>query len=431
MASFDPFDIGFYLDKRQESRKYPGNFTLYLRVHSNLEGKKKYISTKRYLTPFNWERIKKSFLGSGSNLTLEEKELREFLLEIRQEAQKYNDPVRAKTLKQFEDLFKRNTKAESKSIFVYDIFEMVIAEKDKAKTKNSYRSAMASMQVYDKNKNLVIHDITTGWISGFRLWHRDQGSSKETANSYLRNLRHVFTHAEHTGVVLPTENPFKGLHKISIPGVKRQTKKYNLTIGQIKSLVEVSPSTFEEELAKDVFFFLFMFDGLRFSDMLALEKNWIIKDEFGKRIDFDPVKTEDRSELEGEVWITDELQKIMDKYPGKGKYIFNFLKDDMTPDQIVAFRESKLSTINRNLKKLAAKIEGMPPVSTKHARYSAASYIKKMTGASTQQVSELMVNSPKMAEGYIDTPEEKKAMQSVLSDVLKISKKHQKMAKKQ
>ena len=153
--------------------------------------------------------------------------------------------------------------------------------------------------------------------------------------------------------------------------------------------------------------------------MLVLEKQWIVNDELGKRIDFDPVKTEGRSERKGEVWITDSLQEIMDKYPGEGKYIFNFLKDEMTPFDITSYRSSKSSTINKNLKKLAAKIEGMPPLSTKHARYSAASYIKKMTGASNQQVSELMVNSPKMAEGYIDTPEEKKAMQSVLSDVFK------------
>ena len=424
MTSFDPFDIGFYFDTRpsSESKTEPGSFPIKLRVYSNAESKKKLFGLKKNTTEFNWNRIKKSFLGSGSGLTVEEKEIREFLLEVRQEAQKYNDPLRAKTLKQFEDLFKRNTKAESKSIFVYDIFDMVIQEKEKAKTKSSYESAKASMQVYDKNKNLVIHDITPAWISGFRLWHRGQGSSKETANSYLRNLRHVFTHAEHTGVVLPSENPFKGLHKISIPGVKRQTKKYNLTISQIEAFVEVEPRSFEEELAKDVFFFLFMFDGLRFSDMLTLEYDWIVNDEYGKRIDFDPVKTEDRSDRQGEVWITEELQEIMNKYPGGGKYIFEFLKDDMTPDQIVAYRESKLSTINKNLKRLSERIEGMPLLSTKHARYSAASYLKKKTGATTQQVSELMVNSPKMAEGYIDTPEEKKKMQSVLSDVLKTKK---------
>ena len=91
----------------------------------------------------------------------------------------------------------------------------------------------------------------------------------------------------------------------------------------------------------------------------------------------------------------------------------------MTVEEITKYRAAKTSVINKNLKKLALKIEGMPSLSTKHARYSAASYIKRKTKASTQEISELMVNSPKMAQGYIDTPEEKKAMQEVLSEVLK------------
>ena len=78
----------------------------------------------------------------------------------------------------------------------------------------------------------------------------------------------------------------------------------------------------------------------------------------------------------------------MDKYPGGSKYIFNFLKDDMAPDQITAYCSSKLSTINKNLKRLSAKIEETPSLSTKYARYSAATYIKKKIVASTQKESE-------------------------------------------
>ena len=254
---------------------------------------------------------------------------------------------------------------------------MVIAEKEKKGTKDHYISTMKSMKLYDKNKNLVIHDITSAWITGFRLWHREQGSSKETANSYLRALRHVFSHSENTGVVFPTENPFKGLDKISIPESIPQIKKYILTKDQFKALADVETSSYEEKLAKDIFFFLFIFDGIRFSDIILLEKDWIVNDEFGKRIEFDHLKIKFRSKGYGEVWITDDIQGIMDKYSGDSKYIFNFLKDDMTPNQIKAYCSSKLSTINKNLKRLSAKIEEMPSLSTKHARYSAAKYVKR------------------------------------------------------
>ena len=154
-------------------------------------------------------------------------------------------------------------------------------------------------------------------------------------------------------------------------------KKYTLTKDQLKALTDVETTSYEQELAKDIFFFLFIFDEIRFSDIILLEKDWIVNDDFGKRIEFNQSKTEGLSQRKRDVWITDEIQWIMDKYPGGSKYIFNFLKDDMTPDQITAYCSSKLSTINKNLKRLSAKIEEMPSLSTKYARYSAATYIKK------------------------------------------------------
>lgn len=169
----------------------------------------------------------------------------------------------------------------------------------------------------------------------------------------------------------------KGLHKISIPDSIHQIKEYTLTKDQLKALADVETSSHEEELAKDIFFFLFIYDGIRFSDIILLEKDWIVNDEFGKRIEFDHIKIEFRWKRYGEVWITDEIQGIMNKYPGGNKYIFNFLKNDMTLDQIKAYCSSKLSTINKNLKRLSAKIEEMPSLSTKHARYSAAKYVKR------------------------------------------------------
>ena len=50
--------------------------------------------------------------------------------------------------------------------------------------------------------------------------------------------------------------------------------------------------------------------------------------------------------------------------------------------------------------------------------------MSRETGASLSEVSELLVNSPKIAEGYIDTPEKKKKMLSVLSEVFKKSEKN-------
>ena len=424
MTSYDPFEISFWLDIRNPRKKHGGAFTLYLQVYSNLEKKQTFISTKRFLTIPSWDKIKKSFLGSGSGLTSNEKEIREYLLGIRQESQKYNNLNKAKTLKQFKELFKGDTNSDADTLLIWDRFEQLIERKIEARksegTIKAYRDAKGSFLRFDPTPNKLLYDIDISWLHEFIEYHKEIGNSEETAKSYLRQLRAVYTSAWKKGVISGRENPFTDDDAPSLDSNKRRTKQFNLSKEQIETLAELEPTSFHMRKAKDIFFFLFMFSGLRFSDMLVLEYDWILDDELGRRIDFDPVKTKGRTARSGEVWITPEIQEIMDKYPGKGKYIFDFLDDDMTPEAIKKKKHSIISGVNDNLTKLAQKVVKLPErLSTYHARYSAATFIKRETGASVLEISEQMVNSPKMAEGYIDTPEKKKAMQSVLSDVLK------------
>ena len=427
MTSYDPFEISFWLDIRNPRKKHRGAFTLYLQVYSNLEKKQTFISTKRFLTIPSWGKIKKSFLGSGSGLTSNEKEIREYLLGVRLESQKYNDPNKAKTLKQFKDLFNSDTNSDADTLLIWERFEQLIERKIEARksegTIKAYRDAKASFLRFDPTPKKLVYDIDISWLHEFIEYHVEIGNSEETAKSYLRQLRAVYTSAWKKGIISGRENPFADDDAPSLDSSKRRTRQFNLSKEQIETLAELEPTSFHMKKAKDIFFFLFMFSGLRFSDMLVLEYDWILTDELGKRIDFDPVKTKGRTGLKGEVWITPEIQEIMDRYPGKGKYIFDFLEDDMSLEAIKKKKHSIIANVNDNLTKLAHKGVKLPSkLSTYHARYSAASFISRETGASVNEVSEQMVNSPKMAAGYIDTPEKKKAMQSVLSDVLKKSK---------
>ena len=424
MTSYDPFEISFWLDIRNPRKKHGGAFTLYLQVYSNLEKKQTFISTKRFLTIPSWGKIKKSFLGSGSGLTSNEKEIREYLLGVRLESQKYNDPNKAKTLKQFKDLFNSDTNSDADTLLIWERFEQLIERKIEARksegTIKAYRDAKASFLRFDPTPQKLVYDIDISWLHEFIEYHVEIGNSEETAKSYLRQLRAVYTSAWKKGIISGRENPFADDDAPSLDSSKRRTRQFNLSKEQIETLAELEPTSFHMKKAKDIFFFLFMFSGLRFSDMLILEYDWILTDELGKRIDFDPVKTKGRTGLKGEVWITPEIQEIMDRYPGKGKYIFDFLEDDMSLEAIKKKKHSIIANVNDNLTKLAHKGVKLPSkLSTYHARYSAASFISRETGASVNEVSEQMVNSPKMAAGYIDTPEKKKAMQSVLSSVLK------------
>ena len=434
MTSINPFEISFYLDVRNKLLKHPGCGSLYLQVYSPSEKRKnengkwsngqKYFRLKKYVTPESWKKILKSFAGSGSNLNEQQKELRTYCIAIQTEANKYNSYSKAKTLKQFSALFNSDTNSDADTLLIWDRFNQFIERKIEGRksegTIKAYRDAKASFLRFDPTPQKLIYDIDISWLHEFIEYHVEIGNSEETAKSYLRQLRAVYTSAWKKGIISGRENPFADDDAPSLDSSKRRTRQFNLSKEQIETLAELEPTSFHMKKAKDIFFFLFMFSGLRFSDMLILEYDWILTDELGKRIDFDPVKTKGRTGLKGEVWITPEIQEIMDRYPGKGKYIFDFLEDDMSLEAIKKKKHSIIANVNDNLTKLAHKGVKLPSkLSTYHARYSAASFISRETGASVNEVSEQMVNSPKMAAGYIDTPEKKKAMQSVLSSVLK------------
>ena len=70
----------------------------------------------------------------------------------------------------------------------------------------------------------------------------------------------------------------------------------------------------------------------------------------------------------------------------KGKYIFDFLEDDMSLEAIKKKKHSIIANVNDNLTKLAHKGVKLPSkLSTYHARYSAASFISRETGASIRR----------------------------------------------
>ena len=97
----------------------------------------------------------------------------------------------------------------------------------------------------------------------------------------MRQLRAVFTSAWKKGIISGRENPFTDDDAPSLDSSKRRTKQFQLSKEQLEMIVELEPTSYHMEKAKDIFFFLFMFSGLRFSDMLILEFDWIVNDELG------------------------------------------------------------------------------------------------------------------------------------------------------
>lgn len=139
----------------------------------------------------------------------------------------------------------------------------------------NWLSARKHLQRYENNKNLLLSDITTKWVTGFRNYldvkayafatenfkHSDRRPlSENSKQSYFNKLRACLNQAFEDGLL--TNNPTKGVQSFKGQEVNRQY----LTLEEVRKLAETECSHPEVKRA-----FLFScLTGLRRSDVEKL-----------------------------------------------------------------------------------------------------------------------------------------------------------------
>jgi site-specific recombinase XerD len=217
---------------------------------------------------------------------------------------------------------------------------------------------------------------------------------------YLRALRTIFNSAIQENEINPDLYPF-GEKNYQIPAVKNAKKA--LSKEQLKTLFECPASTFEQEKARDFWFFSFACNGMNIKDIALLR--W--ENLQGDKIIFYRSKTLNTSRKNLKpvtVYLTDFSKMVLEKYgtnPRSPKnYIFNIISNEMSKEQQHITFKNFTRFINQNFKKLANNAGVNENISTYWARHSfATSAIRN--GASMEFVSEALSHSNiKTTQGY-------------------------------
>lgn len=134
------------------------------------------------------------------------------------------------------------------------------------KTKrDSYKFLIQHLQGFNKGKDILISDVSLGFIEGFAEYLEGL-IARNTEIKYLRLLKKFISNAFKDEIIL--SNPFT---KYEMPHLEEVERGY-LTLAELKVLNE-TPTWFEEHIRHG---FLFScFTGLRYSDVLGLETNQI------------------------------------------------------------------------------------------------------------------------------------------------------------
>ncbi len=394
------FTISIYLDTRRA--KANGLFPVKLRVYSSLHAKTKY-----YPTIFN---LSEKEFQSVWETAKPRKEYHDLKLKIQSVENKANDSakeLKAFSFEQFEKRMFRKSGTGEDLIYHYQQVIEKLRLNNQFGTASNYQMSLKSLMDFTyfktgkKPKKLLFIEVNKDWLQKYESYMIDNLTrSRTTVSMYLRALRTIFNNAIHENDIDVEAYPF-GEKKYIIPSVKNVKKA--LSKEQLKTLFEATPSTHEQEKAKDFWFFSFACNGMNIKDIAILR--W--ENLQGNKIVFYRAKTVNTSRKNltpVTVYLTDFALKVIDKYSrevrtSKG-LIFKIISDELSKEQQHKAFKNFTRFINQNFKKFAVRAGINENISTYWARHSfATSAIRN--GASIEFVSEALSHSNiKTTQGY-------------------------------
>ena len=284
----------------------------------------------------------------------------------------------------------------NKNTFVDDVYNgfdshiKKLKDRDSHKTAKSLTSSKNNFRRYNKELGLRFTDITVDWLQTYSRIRR-QTVSVSTVAVDFRNLRTVFNQAIEKNPSLSAVYPF-GRGKFQIP--VGASKNVGLSKEDLLKIKDFNSDNYYLQMARDYFMFSYYANGMNLKDIIKLKK--------GQK-EYIRSKTEHTSKFEKRLDINynQTQEEIISRHKGSGKYLFNVLDDEDTPEMIFKKTDLKASSIAAQLKNLA-KALGLPPeFSFQWARHSYATNMEK-AGINLKAVSESLGHtSVRTTESYL------------------------------
>ena len=208
-----------------------------------------------------------------------------------------------------------------------DYYEKIIAEKGKARTKDTYKYTLNKIAEFCNINTLTFTDINLRWLKDFDAFMA-KTCKINTRSIHMRNLRAVFNSAIDEDIIEQNLYPFR---KFKIK--KEATRKRSLMVEEIRTIRDY-PCEPHMERYRDIFMLTFYLIGINTIDLLNL------KEIRNGRIEYRRAKTGRLYSIK----VEPEALEIIEKYKGKN-YLLNMM------DGYSDYR-TFLSKMNKHLRKM-------------------------------------------------------------------------------
>jgi len=378
------------LDTRREKKE--GTFPVKLRL--TFERKQQYYKTPFDLTKTDFEKVMYS-----KRLSEAEKALKNKITAFESKAVEVINTLPFFSWQLFEKQFYTNRVTKGTIKEAFENYAKDLRETGRIGTAVSYECAKKSLSEFMEDAKFV--DVTPEALRKYENWMLTNGKSVTTVGIYLRSLRTLFNNAIAEGTLSKELYPF-GKKKYEIP-TGRNIKKA-LTLSDIALIynykAEAGTTT---EKAKDLWFFMYLCNGINVKDLCLLKYENIKAD----IIEFERAKTaRTKRTVEAiRVVITEDAKAIIEKWGNKKKdpknYIFPVLEKGLTPTREHKLIQQITKLINCHTKAIAKELGIAANLTTYAARHSFATVLKR-SGVSTEFISEALGhNNLRTTQSYL------------------------------
>ncbi|MCX6246568.1 MAG: site-specific integrase [Bacteroidetes bacterium] len=282
-----------------------------------------------------------------------------------------------------------------------DLFSMLdsrgkeMRSEGRISTAVTFECAVNSLKDFSGKEKLPFERVTVKFLRDYEKWmltpriikgkKTAKPNSRTTVGIYLRNVRTIFNSIKPVGVLYPFGKSKEGLYQIP----KGKNKKKALTQADVAKIAfhPLANGTIEER-SRDLWLFSYLCNGINIKDVARLRYSNID----GDKIILVRAKTAESAEEEAtiEIIITRQIGRIIDRWGTKptnrDEYIFQILKNGMTPQDEYRSIKQAVQTINNNMETVCKEIS-IDRVTTYGARHSFATVLKR-SGASIEFISE-------------------------------------------
>lgn len=302
-----------------------------------------------------------------------------------------------------------NTQSQSINIITHlDDYAKKLYAEGSIKTSKGYTTISNHLKDYLKKKDdcLLFSDITPEFLNLLEKYFLSSKMklSYSSIGVYMRNIRTIFNEAISNKIISSDLYPF-GKGKYVPPATKKAKKA--LPIQEIEKIYNYKPDNPQEARAKDMWLFAYFANGLNVKDIAFLKYENIKKEV----ITFIRAKTKHSTKddiQKIEVFITEDIKRIIDKWGNKPRtpksFIFDILHPkDLSDLQIYRDINQAVRTINKYMKRIAEELELDRVPTTNFARHSYATVLKR-AGVPIEMISEQLGHtSIKTTQIYLDS----------------------------